>query len=59
MQLFSRNVIAIRNGATGGGEVLFLVEEAGSHTGGSAAVMEEEGAAALGESQGDADVRSC
>jgi hypothetical protein len=61
-QLFSRNVVAIRNAAAGaaagGGEILFLVEDSGAHTSGDGAMMEEEAKAEEGESQGDADVSS-
>ena len=58
MQLFARNVIAVRSGGAGGGEVMFLVEEAAAHAGAASAPMEEEGRAEEGESQGDADVSS-
>ncbi len=54
MQLFSRNIVAVRQG--GGCEVLFLVEDKKAHAGAGDGAVEEEAKADEGESQGDADV---
>ena len=54
-ELFSRNIVSMRNGGAAG-QVLFLVEEKQAHAQGAEGALEEESKAGEEQNQGDADV---